>query len=448
MINICTRPGFPGQGDEFVFDESVDYSAPRFRGQAPTTNNLTKHRWRGAILSPDEVADALKAAKGPEPGASAAKDKLFRFYHRLALKQAKPFCDGVNNDDIIAVANLALAEAINGFDLTSNNGLAAYVIATVRGRLQTAAKAIKKNGWAGETRLQRLVYGNHDVVADQRADRTPPSQVAISRAAEIMGRPVALRELEEARDDVLGMVSEIRSYDTREPGFQDDDEKPCNEEGKARAHVAAAPLCPLLQAYHNASKDRRPGSVEWYAEDADRRARKRLKEVGRRQFALELVARDQARISARSEPSQYLYRTDTPLKDRACIASRIYANIAVECFAEKSDIVNGRRLPDQREFLTSHVAPMARRYVERSFNSAYRKKKPKKPPPVFIKKRRRSQIEIPVKPEPSNPPFRMPRVFAIEVGGMPLLTNYQAAFALRRNAALNTGDYHNDNARR
>jgi hypothetical protein len=337
MLNIDTDPDYSGQCGEFLFDENINYQAPRFRGQAPTTNNLTKHRWRGAILSPDEVADALRATKGPEPEASAAKDKLARSYHRLVLKESKPFCDGVNNDDVIAVGMLALAEAIDGFDLHANNGLAAYVIATVRGRMQTASKAFKRHGWGGETRLMRVVYGNHDVTPE--------------RASVVMdGRPVDEGELEEARGQVLGMHSEPIEYNTREPGFEDDDEerKPASSlvdyEMAVAQGLCRPPLSPLLQRYHLASKQKRPGSPEWFAEDADRRAKLRLKQVGRRAYALELVERDHARLAARAEPSQYLYRTPIPpIKNPGPVAKRLGGGVARSRIAHLAsyDVVDG-----------------------------------------------------------------------------------------------------------
>jgi DNA-directed RNA polymerase sigma subunit (sigma70/sigma32) len=124
LVNIRTCPDSGPDAYEFIFDETIDYSAPKFRGQAPTTNNLTKHRWRGPILSPDEVAACLRAIHDDaEPAAAAAKDRLARSYHRLVLKEAKEFYDGVNNDDVIAVGMLALAEAIDGFDQQRSRGI-------------------------------------------------------------------------------------------------------------------------------------------------------------------------------------------------------------------------------------------------------------------------------------------------------------------------------------
>ena len=224
MVNIRTGPDSGPDGVEFIFDETVDYSSRKFRGQSNTTNNLTTRRWREPILSAAEVADALlRVSKGSEPEAAAAKDKLARSYHRLVLAEAKDFCDGVNNDDVIAVGMMAIVEAIDRFDLRSNNGLAAYVIAIVRGRLQTAAKAIKRNGFAGETRLQRLVHGDHDATPE--------------RASEVMGRPVDADELEAATAQAIGMCSEVIAYDTREPAFENE----YDEESKPGI-VAVAPI--------------------------------------------------------------------------------------------------------------------------------------------------------------------------------------------------------------
>jgi sigma-70-like protein len=136
------RPGHDGR--EFIFDETVDYSAPKLRGQA-NPSNLTERRWRDPILSAAEVADNLRAAKGPEPGAAAAKNVLAQAFHRLVLKEAKNHCDGVNNDDLIAAGMLGLAEAINRFDLRRNNGFTAYAKPLIRGRMQKTAKAFNRD---------------------------------------------------------------------------------------------------------------------------------------------------------------------------------------------------------------------------------------------------------------------------------------------------------------
>jgi hypothetical protein len=99
MIDIHTDPDDSGHDSKFIF------------------NNLTEHRWRGPILSPGEEADLLRATKGPEPAASAAKNALAQAFQPLVLKEARPYCraDG-RNDDIIAAGNFGLAEAIDGFE--------------------------------------------------------------------------------------------------------------------------------------------------------------------------------------------------------------------------------------------------------------------------------------------------------------------------------------------
>jgi hypothetical protein len=275
MRDILTDPDDSGHDSNFILHETFP-------------NNLTQYRWRGPVLSPGDVADLLRATKGPEPAAAAAKDTLFKAYQRLVLKEAKPhcvahgdFCDR-RNDDLIAAGNFGLAEAIDRFNLNRNNGFTAYALHYIRGQLKETSKSFNRNGWAGETRLQRAVYGNHDLTPEQ--------------ASRVMGRPVDQGEIEQARTQVLGMCSELVPYDTREPGYEDD------EEDRPRFTAVPAPVCPLQLI-----RSRAHTWVDRLAEDADRRARQRLKEIGRRAYALELVERDQARIAARAEPTQYLY---------------------------------------------------------------------------------------------------------------------------------------------
>jgi RNA polymerase sigma factor (sigma-70 family) len=276
MIDIHTDPDDSGHDSNFILHET-------------SPNNLTQYRWHHPIPSSGEVADLLRATKGPEPAAAAAKDTLFKSYQRLVLKVVQPYCrDDGRNDDLIAAGNLGLAEALDRFDTRRNNGFAAYAIPLIRGRAQKASKAFNRNGWAGETRLQRAVYGNHDLTPEQ--------------ASKVMGRPVDQDEIERARTQVLGMCSDLEPYDTTEPGFEDDE---YDEEGKP-CFVAVAPPCPRLRVF-NAALEQHHGRLSGLAEAADRWDMRRLKEIGRRAYALELVERDRARIAARAEPTQYLY---------------------------------------------------------------------------------------------------------------------------------------------
>jgi hypothetical protein len=441
----------PG-GVEFIFDETVNYRSRKFRGANP--NNLTTCRWRGPVLKPDELAAALKAAKGTGPEASRAMDKILRSHHRMILKESKNHWDRRRDndalfDDLIAVGSMGLVEAIRRFDDRRNNGFTAYALPYIRGRMQTAVKAHRRNGWSGETRLQRLVHGDHDAT--------------LERASEVMGRPVDAVELEAATAQAIGMCSEVIAYDTREPAFEneyDEESKPgivavapitarsiLDTLVKRHGPPESATICTVQRFLDAASAPPRHGPLEWLAEDTDRRARRRLKGMGRRAYALWLVEKDHARIAARAEPTQY--RSDTPLEYRAGIASQI-------------------------DRPTPHNDPRVRRCLDRSFNSEHvRRKKTKAAkgwPSVYPTwegrasnaQAPRTMIEVetgrfvnsvsaaklglkPIKPrerEPINPPFKMPR-FATEVGGMPLLT-----IALLSKAALNTGDYHNDNAAR
>ena len=65
-----------------------------------------------------------------------------------------------------------------------------------------------------------------------------------------------------------------------------------------------APAAPRTRA-----PARAPDLIERAADECDRRAMRRLKLIGRRAYALELVERDRQRIAARADPEQYLYPT-------------------------------------------------------------------------------------------------------------------------------------------
>jgi RNA polymerase sigma factor (sigma-70 family) len=389
LEDIYTDPDSGQGGSEFIFDETADYSAPKYRGQANPTNlnpsNLTERRWRDPILSPGEEADLLRATKGPEPEASAAKNRLAQSFHRLVLKEVKPYCsDDGRNDDLIAAGMLGLWEAIDRFDLSRNNGLAAYAIPLIRGRIKKAAKAFNRNGWSGETRLQRLIYGNHDVTPEQ--------------ASKVMNRPVNKGELEEARTQVLGRCSELEPYDTTEPGFEESE----HDEEKKPGAIAVAPPC-AVQRYATLTMYR--GELLWTAaglflyrlvDDADRRAAQRLKEIGRRAYALELVARDRARSGGKigslfeelplskgwvvgqeslSRPPPIPPEKPKPIcADLRKLGGRLnrgaitYHALRIEAFESRS--------PTHR-CLTGHTPPCdptARRYADRSFNIRRKKR--------------------------------------------------------------------------
>ena len=66
---------------------------------------------------------------------------------------------------------------------------------------------------------------------------------------------------------------------------------------------------------------------------ADRK--RHLNEIGRRQYAVELVSRERVWISYRSKEGRYRYRTKTDIKDRAKIAARFYTLILAEQFPNK-----------------------------------------------------------------------------------------------------------------
>jgi RNA polymerase sigma factor (sigma-70 family) len=290
MPDISTPPDFRLDPDEYLSDESET---------GPTTNDLSQRRWGHEVLTPSEVVDYLRAAKGPEPAASAAKDVLAKSFHRLVLKGAESLHGMAEFDDLVAAGMLGLAEAIARFDPRRRNGLAAYAKHLIKRRMLEVVR--HKTGWAGETRLERLIS-------------TTNSDATCEQAAKVMGRPVDERELEDARHLIAAKSRPLAEYDTQELGVDE------TYEGEERrlAFVATAPMS-LPQLKLHAIHRRRGLQLESQIEEADRRAARRLKEIGRRAYALELVAQDRARIAARVEPSQYLYRTDESVASRARI---------------------------------------------------------------------------------------------------------------------------------
>ena len=73
------------------------------------------------------------------------------------------------------------------------------------------------------------------------------------------------------------------------------------------------------------------GLARYHIADRERR----LNEVGRQQYALELVSRERVWISCRSKESRYRYRTKTDIGDRAKIAARFNTLIFFERLPNK-----------------------------------------------------------------------------------------------------------------
>jgi DNA-directed RNA polymerase specialized sigma subunit len=278
-------------------------SLPRSGKSIP---KLTSARWWGPILTPGEEADLIRRAQA---GDKAALTRLVEKFHRLILKIAARYVpdpkierqviewglkhDGPEFEDLVAVGVLELTKAITRFNPRSNNGLYAFAKKYIEGGISAEARKYKKRGTGGETRIERWVYSHpYDT----------PEQIA----AELSKRGIRCtpEQAAEAQQYVTARRS-TEHYSTTDSNYDDED----NFIGSRPA--ASHDMYGLYDCYGKQSHLRFHNAlsrlIDQWAADADKRAAQRLKAIGRRAYALELVAKDHARIAARANPQQYLY---------------------------------------------------------------------------------------------------------------------------------------------
>jgi hypothetical protein len=248
-----------------------------------------------------------KAQAGDKP----ALTRLIEKFHRLVLKIATPYApdpaverqaaawglstrDGPEFDDLVAVGVAELTKAILRFNLRRNNGLFAYVETYIRGAISKEARDWKKRGTSGETRIERWVYSHPYDTPQQIAD-------ALSKR----GIRCTPEQAEQAQHSVTARRS-TEHYSTTDSDYDEDDNfigaRPATSHEMYRMYDCYSSSACLR--FHNAVSS----CIDRWAAEAERRAVRRLKAIGRRAYALELVARDHA-IAARAVITPLFART-------------------------------------------------------------------------------------------------------------------------------------------
>ena len=357
------------------FDRGFDGEGlrrPRNAAENAPESDLTRYRWRSPKLTPGEERDLLRAAQA---GDARAKGELIRRFHRLILKISRGY-HGPSRDDLIAAGALGLVDAIERFDMRRNTGLAAYAQEYIRNGMREEAKAWRTRGQAGETRADRWLYQNPGATAEQVAAvednrcTLEEAEIAVQRHTgfwqghehydtteaddlddDERRRTVVVADVLPTEIDVTGATvtdadwdyvvrCRARSYEPdKYPWYRS------TPEGRSNArdyYEARRQPIPRWTA-HEPDLALKPISRDRYAEDqaaahrcgklnglarvvniavrdladaSDRRDARRLKAIGRRAYALELVERDRKRIAARKAEAQYAYK-DTALNSRA-----------------------------------------------------------------------------------------------------------------------------------
>src|SRR5262249_22921734 len=156
-------------------------------------------------------------------------------------------------------------EAVQRFNLRRNRGrLSTYADHWIRKRVREAVKDWSKEGAAGETRQDRWLYSH-------------PNATAEEIVAAIGG------ELVDAERAIARLSSGCEHYDTTEGAFDESDNKPDppsqSELANSYSRLKSDHLCRHLPLHSAVGR-----WIDILADDSDRRALHRLKEIGRRAY--------------------------------------------------------------------------------------------------------------------------------------------------------------------
>jgi RNA polymerase sigma factor (sigma-70 family) len=260
------------------------------------------------VLSFGEERDLIRQVRS---GDERAKNKLYQSFHRTILKIASKY-SGPTHAELMAAGSHGFWEAVQRFNLTRNSGrLRTYADSWIRKRILEEIERRNKDGDSSDTRADRWIYSH-------------PNAAAEEVVAAVGG---SLRAAEAAIQRALAHATE--SYDTTEGGYDEDDNpRGLAPHGSNKHFTCFNDFQSTPQILHHrpagrqghvrdmlsGKRPRWPGYsriIDCFAEAADDRARRRLKEIGRRAYALELVAKEQkrkARVDQAKHPG-YLFCT-------------------------------------------------------------------------------------------------------------------------------------------
>jgi hypothetical protein len=252
-----------------------------------------------------EEADLIRAYRA---GDKSAGDQLIRSLLWLVRgiagnqrKYGRAFY-GPSFDERVAAGLAGPGDAINRYDFSRNTRLSTYARWWIMKSIGEECQRWRYRGMGGQTRADRYLFSHSGAAAAEIAAKAHYSLESAERA-------IARLEMKEvpyepwhhrATDRAAGLYD---CFGPRQLSRHIFHHRP------PRPEFSEPPLRDFLSAGKWPGRSR---IVDGLAEDADRRAAGRLKEIGRRAYALELVEGHHARIEARAEPKQYLYRDLTP----------------------------------------------------------------------------------------------------------------------------------------
>jgi DNA-directed RNA polymerase specialized sigma subunit len=275
--NVLTRTGKKGPWHRYGYNQNIQYDLYKRCKitDGPSINDLTRYRYYGPGLSADAEADIILQAQA---GDKRAGFRLVQAFHRFILKRAgsrnKSWFNYNNFDDLMGTSALAFWEGVSTWKPEDGHALATNCYLRVHGAVADARKRFRKRGIAGETLLQRIAFKGHTTETEQRKLQKRYSSFSELAAA-----------LEEAAEQVNCWTEPV-SYSTTE----EDDAAPLYASDDADFE-------PVRWSKHSSRKRDR---IDELALDADRHAARRLKQIGRRAYALELVEKQNQQLKQTS----------------------------------------------------------------------------------------------------------------------------------------------------
>lgn len=214
--------------------------------------------------------DLIRAAQRDD---GAALAELVRRYEPTVQSIAGDYWG--DRKDIVAGGHVGLIEAIRRFDLRRNTGLRAYAKEWIRRGMRESVRDWSRAGQAGETRADRFAFSNPNATAQEVADKVGCS----------------LSDAEAAID--RQSITHERYYEGGEDGEQATRVAASHDMRREYDALSRYQLSPQLWLHEAASRH-----IDGLVASQHAHARRRLQEIGRRRFALELVERGNKRSLA------------------------------------------------------------------------------------------------------------------------------------------------------
>jgi hypothetical protein len=331
-ITICP----PGKLPKFRFGA---FKPPSRSSGTSRVNDLSRLIWRGPLPNKQEERELIRRYRN---GDEVAKLKLVESFHRLILSIAGQY-SGPPHNDLMAAGLHGFVEAINRFNENRGYRLSSCAKHWIRKYIRLAIKDWRREGASGETRQDRYIFSNPNATAEE---------VVAAVGGTLANAEQAIARLDGGHEQ----------YTTTEGAYEEGDNPkaphPATSHEMSRMYgcLSRFQLSPQLRLHEPACGScKRIGWIDELANYHIAEAQRRLAEVGRRQYAVELVERERIRIGYRAKAERYLYRDGSGFKDyaRRLRTSRVNSPPAADAWAilcqEKND-----RAQKSKEVAASH----------------------------------------------------------------------------------------------